>query len=164
MKAPIGFNQRQWRRLAGLTTSFVICFLFLAVGFGQAPVGQVSTTQEPTPKAAVLDKSAFPLMIEPDSGFYFPYEYQPGRTPQVGDPLSSATGEYRESWPLFSLGGVLPLEVSLLYAPDLFNRTIAGDGPYQMSYYLQSFTTDAIYRLIEFDTRVPHRRHISTSC
>jgi hypothetical protein len=38
-------------------------------------------------------------------------------TPKVGDPISAAGGEFRETWTLLSLGGPIPLEFTLAYAP-----------------------------------------------
>ncbi|MFB3902182.1 MAG: RHS repeat-associated core domain-containing protein [Acidobacteriota bacterium] len=142
-----------WTSSMRLVETFVMCLLGLGMALAQDP-SRAASAEKPVHKNSVSGGGgSVPLMIEPDSGFYFPYEYKPGGTPLVGDPLSSATGEYRNTWPLLSLGGVLPLHVSLLYAPDLFNRTVASDGPNQTEHYIRGFTTDTVYRLIEFEER-----------
>lgn len=73
-------------------------------------------------------------------------------TPKVGDPISAAGGEFREYWTLLSLGGPIPLEFTLAYAPDLVDKVPSSDGrlPFPPTDSLKAFTTSAVMRLVEF--------------
>jgi RHS repeat-associated protein len=74
------------------------------------------------------------------------------RTPKVGDPVSAAGGEFREYWTLLSLGGPIPLEFTLAYAPDLVDKIPTSDGRVQFppNDALKAFTSNAVLRLVEF--------------
>jgi RHS repeat-associated protein len=100
---------------------------------------------------------------------------QPGITEQRGpvrlttletsDPIFAGGGEFRQSWSLISLGGPIPLEFALIYAPDLRWRTPTSDGRTQFppASSVAAFTSNSIIRLAEFEDRTlsPHRTYVN---
>ena len=75
-----------------------------------------------------------------------------GKTPDVADPISAAGGEFREEWNLLSLGGLIPVEFNLMYAPDLAGQTPTSDSRPQFppTDTIKAFTSNTVMRLAEF--------------
>lgn len=57
-------------------------------------------------------------------------EYQPSRTPTVGDPVSVGSGEEQWAMNLFNLPGPMPVQVSLHYLSQFYMPTDMGDQWY----------------------------------
>jgi len=78
--------------------------------------------------------------------------FQQGKTPGLRDPISAAGGEFREEWNLLSLGGLIPVEFTLMYAPDLAAQTPTSDGRPQFppTDTVKAFTSNTVMRLAEF--------------
>ncbi len=69
------------------------------------------------------------------------------------EPISAGGGEFRHSWRLLSLGGPIPMDFTLIYAPDLIWKNPYDDGRMQFppSSGIFSFTSDTIIRVMEFE-------------
>jgi RHS repeat-associated protein len=73
-------------------------------------------------------------------------------------------GEFRYSEQLLSLGGLIPLDFTLLYAPDLqFNRTPLNSGRTQFPPHdvIRGFTSNTIIRIVCFDDRCDFKNYIN---
>ena len=90
---------------------------------------------------------------------------KPETTYETKDPISAGGGEFRQSWQSFSLGGLIPLNFTLIYGPDLESKSPANDGRTQFPPWdrIRSFTSNTIIRIVEFEDRtaIPHRAYIN---
>ena len=90
---------------------------------------------------------------------------KPGTTLETAEPIFAGGGEFRQSWTLLSLGGPIPLDFTLIYAPDLESKCPANDGRTQFPPWnsIKSFTSNTIMRVVEFEDRTvsPHQAHIN---
>jgi RHS repeat-associated protein len=75
-----------------------------------------------------------------------------GTTPKVGDPISAGGGEFRDYWTLLSLGGLIPIDFTLGYMPDMADKTPTSDRRVQFppSEAIKAFTSNTVMRLVEF--------------
>lgn len=81
--------------------------------------------------------------------------YDPYRTYTAAEPIYAGGGQFREQWPLLPLGGLIPFNFTLLYAPDLQYRSAINDGRVQFPPSLnnRAFSTNTVYRLVVFENR-----------
>lgn len=77
--------------------------------------------------------------------------HHPWKTATAGDPISMGQGVLRESWPLLQLGGPIPVDISLIYAPDLRQKAVPTDGRWSFppQETILAFTHSAMLRLVE---------------
>lgn len=70
-----------------------------------------------------------------------------------GDPIFAGSGEFRQSWPLLSLGGFFDLNFTLQYAPGLQDKSPYNDGFIQFPPSLNNvaFSSNTIFRMVEFE-------------
>lgn len=82
-----------------------------------------------------------------------PFGVKPGTTMTEAEPIYAGRGEFRESWPLLSLGGPIPVEFTLHYTPDLWRRSPMTDGsfPFPPGYAVEAFTGSSVVRVVEFE-------------
>ncbi len=83
----------------------------------------------------------------------------------IEDPISAGGGEFRQTWPLLSLGGLIPLDFILIYGPDLQFKSPFNDGRTQFPPWLLTgaLTSNTIIRIVEFEDRTvaPSRAYIN---
>jgi RHS repeat-associated protein len=78
---------------------------------------------------------------------------QNSQTMSSGDPVSTGGGEFRYSKRFLSLGGLIPLDFTLFYAPDLQDRTPLNSGRTQFPPHdlIGGFTSNTSIRMVVFD-------------
>jgi len=88
-------------------------------------------------------------------GFYWLFGPHPDTTLTGADPIYMGGAEYRQGWQMFDLHGLLPLDFTLMYAPDLVQKSPAIGGRTQFPYFylISSFTSNTIIRIVEFEER-----------
>jgi len=99
------------------------------------------------------------------AGLIEEYGYKPGTTFLTADPVSAGGSEFRQSWDLLSLGGLIPLDFTLIYGADLKFKSPANDGRTQFAPWIRirPFTSSSIIRLVEFEDRTvsPARAYLN---
>jgi RHS repeat-associated protein len=77
------------------------------------------------------------------------------QTSTTGDPIYTSGGEFRQYWTLLSLNSLIPIEFTLIYAPDLFNKGINyfGSFPFPPGVDLLAFSSNTIIRIKEYTDR-----------
>lgn len=121
------------------------------------------TPPRPTTRIALclllLATASWTLAKNPREEGDFPYTkstgVKPGTTLTEAEPIYAGTGQFRESWPLLSLGGPVPVEFTLLYAPDLQFRTPVNNGrvPFPPGFTVAAFTSNTMVRMVDFEDR-----------
>ncbi len=109
-----------------------------------------------------MDVAASPSPDGTD-GLGEPYGYDPGDTLDAGDPVSAAGGEFRQAWDLLDLGGLAPIRISLVYAPDLRYRSPYNEGRTQFPPWENNsaFTTDSVARIVQFLRKSDNKRFVN---
>jgi len=71
------------------------------------------------------------------------------------DPVYMGGGEFRESWPLLDLQGLLRLDFTLIYGPDLQFKAPANDGRQQFAPWdtIKAFNSSTLIRIVETEDR-----------
>jgi len=71
------------------------------------------------------------------------------------EPIFTGGGEFREYWPLISLGGPFPFDFTLIYGPDLQFKAPVNDGRQQFppSSLLKAFNSSTFIRIVEGEDR-----------
>ncbi|MDY6971784.1 MAG: RHS repeat-associated core domain-containing protein [Thermodesulfobacteriota bacterium] len=137
--------------------ALVVCILFLATSITPPAVRDAAPFISPSPADAFM----WPLV-----GVALLYNVGFGSmvTLSILDPVSAGGGEFRFKEQLLSLGGLIPLEFTLMYAPDLqFNKTPANSGRTQFPPHdlIQAFTSNTVTRLLAFDDRCEFESYVN---
>lgn len=74
-------------------------------------------------------------------------------TIETTDPISTGGGEFRESWSLLNQRGLLSLDFTLIYGPDLQFKSPINDRRTQFPPWaiIKSFTSSTIIRIVDFE-------------
>ena len=113
------------------------------------PVAPEATTEIPIGPAQVEGPSA----IEETPGFTWLFGPCPGTTLLRCRSSLIGGGEYRQNWRLIDLNGLLPLDFTLMYAPDLYEKSpaIGGRTQFPFNNLVSSFTSNTVIRIVEFE-------------
>ena len=143
--------------------ALVLCVLFLVTSIMPPAVREASPSTpppnpNPPPTGDTFEWPSLAVALLSNVGFGMLF------TLSILDPVSAGGGEFRFQEQLLSLGGLVPLEFTLMYAPDLqFNKTPANSGRTQFPPHdlIQAFTSNTVTRLLAFDDRCEFDSYIN---
>ena len=145
--------------------TLVVAAAVLAFCFLSLPATSPTNTNGSDAFHRNTEESLEQSRLDGSAGIIEEYGFRPGTTFLTGDPVSAGGGEFRQRWNLLSLGGLIPLDFTLVYGADLKFKSPANDGRTQFAPWIRirPFTSSSIIRLVEFEDRTvsPARAYLN---